>query len=172
MREPDDPWAEEESTVPAPRRVRGDGAITVTGLARRAWNPRPVEPPVISPEIREMPWPERSAEVIRYTALRTEHWLSGGGLLREWIRLNLWLAVILTVASFLVPPATAVLEGAAEWTALAATIVDNVTRAVLRLPPIVLGLATLFLLVKLAQRHWGRGRRARGMAPDGYDDYR
>ena len=50
-------------------------------------------------DLHHLTWPERSAEVLRFTGLRIEHWLSRGGWLREWIRLNLWVAVILTVAA-------------------------------------------------------------------------
>jgi hypothetical protein len=131
----------------------------VASIALRIWNPRPIPRPQIDSELAALCWPERCAEVVCFTLLSIEHWLSQGGLLREWIRLNLWLAVILTVVAVLViPPVTAVLEAASEWTAIASAIVGNITEAILKLPPIVLALATLFLVVKALQRLWQRRR--------------
>jgi len=141
-------------------------------VLRYLWNPVPPPQPSIDPDLDEMSWPERSAEVIGFAALSIEHWLSRGGVLREWLRLNLWLAVLLTLfAVLLVPPITAILEGAAEWTGLGSEIVDNITSAVLRLPPVVLALATLLLLVKLTQRHWQKRRRPALPREDDYDAY-
>ncbi len=141
------------------------------------WNPAPVPRPMIDPDLDELTWPERSGEVICFALLSIEYWLSQGGVLREWLRLNLWLGVILTlVAVLLVPPITALLEGAAEWTSLGSVVVGNITTAVLKLPPIVLGIATLLLVIKLLQRHWIRHRRKGGRfredSYEGYDGYR
>lgn len=136
----------------------------------RLWNPVPIPMPTVDPEFRDLPWLERSVEVIRFTLLSVEHWLSQRGVLREWIRLNLWFAVVLTVAAVLIiPPVTAVLEGAAEWTGLIGNVIENVTEAVLKLPPVVIGIATLLVLFRLGWRQWhsNRGRRA-----SGFDDYR
>lgn len=124
------------------------------------WNPAPVPQPQIDPYLDELSWPERSGEVISFALLSLECWLSRGGVLREWLRLNLWLAVMFTLfAVLLVPPVTALLKGAVEWSALGSDIVENVTTAILRLPPVVLALATLLLVIKLLQRHWLRRRR-------------
>lgn len=121
-------------------------------VIRQLWKPVPVPPPVIDPDFRELHWLERTVEVIRYSVLSVEHWLSRRGVLREWIRLCLYFAAVLTVAALLIiPPVTAILEGAAEWTTLLGNVVANVTNAVLRLPPIILGIATLFLLFRLGR---------------------
>ena len=141
-------------------------------VSRHLWNPLPIARPVIEPDLPDLSWPERTAEVLRFTLLSVEHWLSRGGVLREWLRLNIWLAIILTVAAvLLVPPGTAVLEGAAEWTALSGEIVENVTTAVLKLPPIVIGLATILLMARLLQRQWLRRRREQRNRQESFDSF-
>jgi hypothetical protein len=47
---------------------------------------------------------ERSAEVIRYAVFTTEYWVSPRGGLREWLRLNLWFALVLAVPALLITP--------------------------------------------------------------------
>jgi hypothetical protein len=154
-------WRKAQSSPPPSGRLRH--------LVQSIWNPVPIAPPRINPHLGDLGWPERSAEVVRFTILGAEHWLSQRGLLREWIRVNLWLAIILTVAAvLLVPPVTAVLEGAAEWTELGSQIVGNVTDAILKLPPVVLGLATLFLVVRFLQRQWLRRRHTEHARQDGW----
>lgn len=133
-------------------------------LTRRVWNSAPVPKPMIATDLEHLGWPERSAEVLRHALLSVEHWLSGSGWLREWIRFNLWLAVVLIVATLLVvPPVTALLEGVRDWTGLVGATADNINTAILKLPSIVLALATAFLVVKLIQRH--RGNRPNQRRP-------
>ncbi len=123
-------------------------------MTRRVWHPAPVSKPKTTPDLERLSWPERSAEVLCHALLSLEHWLSRGGWLREWIRLNLWIAVVLIVMALLVvPPVTALLEGVRDWTGLVSATVGNINIAVGKLPPIVLALATAFLVVKLIQRH-------------------
>ena len=166
----DEPSSADNTNLPS---SPGRQVWRLSSLVSRFWNPVPIPRPEIDVELASMSWPERTAEVICFTLLSIEHWLSQGGLLREWIRLNLWLAVILSVAAVLVvPPVTAVLEGASEWTAIVAAIIGNITEACLKLPPIVLALATLFLVVKAGQRWWRRRQLdQRHRQTEGFDQY-
>lgn len=160
---PPDPDHDDE---PAPL---GPPARPVYQLARRVWDPTAVAKPEIS-DLDELSWPERSAEVVRHALLSVEHWLSRGGWLREWIRLNLWLSVVLLVAALLVVPAvTALLEGVRDWTGLLGATIGNINAAVASLPPIVLALATALLLIKLLQRTWLRRRPQRRHPYDHYE---
>ena len=153
-----------------PRSLPGPRHRPALRLARRMWDPAPVAKPVIDPDLDQLSWPERCAEVVRHALLSIEHWLSQGGWLREWIRLNLWLAVVLIAATVLViPPVTALLEGVRDWTALVSSTVGNVNTAVATLPSIVLALATGFLVVKLIQRHRAKRRPQRHHPYDQYD---
>jgi hypothetical protein len=75
------------------------------------WNPLPITPPVIDPDLGELNPLVRAAEVLCYSARRLEHWLSPNGSLREWVRLNLLVAAIIAVIGFLVVPVLAFLLG-------------------------------------------------------------
>lgn len=68
------------------------------------WRPEPIEPPKVDPELPHLSGAERSAEVLRYSVLSAEHWLSPKGWLREWLRFNAKLASLLFVPSLLVVP--------------------------------------------------------------------
>jgi hypothetical protein len=149
--------------------IVGPPARRMLGLARRVWNPAPIPKPVIPTDLGHLDWPERTAEVVVHSILSVEFWLSSGGWVREYIRLSIWIAVVLLVAAVLViPPVTAVLEGIRDWTALLSTTVANISTTVSKLPPIVLALATVFLVVKLIQRQWFSRRPPK--RPD-YDQY-
>lgn len=129
-------------------------------LARRVWDPSPLPKPVIDPHLGQLTWPERCAEVLRHALLSVEYWLSQGGWLREWIRLNLWVGVVLLVTAIMVvPPVTALLKGVRDWSSLVSTTIANINTAVSTLPAIVLALATGFLVVKLIQRYRGNRHR-------------
>lgn len=160
----DDPYADDRSTAlgpPTPPAYR---------LARRVWNPTPVPKPAITTDLEQLSWPERSAEVVRHALLSAEHWLSRGGWLREWIRLNLWLGVVLIVSALLIVPAvTALLAGVRDWTRLLRVTIGNINMAVATLPPIILALATAFLVVKLIQRHRAGQRQQRRPPYDHYE---
>ena len=148
----------------------GLAARPVSSLARRAWNPEAVSRPAIAADLERLPWPERCAEVVRHALLSAEHWLSRSGWVREWIRLNVWVAVILTVAALLViPPVTALLEGFRDWAGLVSATAANINSAVASLPPLVLAVATAFLAVKLLRRHRADRRHPRR---HDYDEYR
>ena len=138
---------------------------------RKLWSPRPLSKPAIDPALRYLGWWERSAEVIRFTVLCLEHWLSQSGTLREWLRLNLWVAAVLVAAAILIIPSiTAVLEGAAEFTGLFGKIVENMTNAALKLPPVVLGIATLLVVFRVLFRQW-KNRRRGGYGQRELDEY-
>ena len=164
-----DPDRERAPSPAKPPASLGQPARPVFQLARHVWNPTPVPKPVFPTDLEQLSWPERSAEVVCHAFLRMEHWLSRGGWLREWIRLNLWIAVVLIVATLLViPPVTAVLKGVRDWTSLLGATVVNINVAVATLPPIVLALATGFLVVKLIQRQRSLRRPQRRQDYDHY----
>lgn len=137
-------------------------------LVQRMWNPAPVPRPEVDPDLPNLGWIERSATVVHYAILSIEHWLSPHGTMRELLRLILWTALILTlVSAVLVPPVSGVLQGAVEWTELTASVLNNITKAVTTLPPIVVGLASLYLLLKVLRHYRYRKSNHRGY-PDGY----
>ncbi|MFT4549025.1 MAG: hypothetical protein ACI8XO_000281 [Verrucomicrobiales bacterium] len=132
-------------------------------LIRKAWKPEPIEKPTIDPELPKMHWPERCAEAIRYAFLTAEHWISRHGVLREWLRLNLWVGVALLAAALLVvPPVTMLLEGVAEWASLIESTTSNVVATVMGLPPIVIAISSVLILIKVLSLRWQRRKRRRG----------
>lgn len=70
----------------------------------RHWRPEVIGPPRADPDLPQLTAAERSAEVMRYSVLSTEYWLSPKGCLREWLRFNTRLASILVVPTLLVVP--------------------------------------------------------------------
>ena len=82
------PYPEPDDDRPPndPRSLPGPRHRPALKFARRMWDPAPVAKPMIDPDLDQLSWPERCAEVVRHALLSIEHWLSGGGWLREWIR--------------------------------------------------------------------------------------
>jgi hypothetical protein len=73
-------------------------------FVRTHWRPKPIDPPQPDPNVPNMNGPQRSAEVIRYSILSLEFWLSPLGKLREWVRLNSKLSAVLLIPALLVLP--------------------------------------------------------------------
>lgn len=73
-----------------------------------------------------------------------ECWLSPGGSLREWLRLNFYAAIFLGIPSFfIVQIVTILLNQFVTWTALLAAIVKNLVIAQ------CLGVAAIAILIGL-----------------------
>ena len=94
-----------------------------------AWDPRPLERPIVQPDLVRMGSIERSAEVIRYSIHRAEFWISPRGGLREWFRLNLWIAVVLAIPAIVIAPiASYLLTQVAAGTGQLAHIAQNLAQ--------------------------------------------
>jgi hypothetical protein len=161
-----------EPRQPAPKTALTDRPESnPTGLTTKVWHPEPVEAPRVDPDLTRMSWPERAAEVIRFSALRLERWVSAKGALREWLRLNLRIGiVVLAVALLVVPPVSLLLRGTSEWSVLLKSTLLNVSDTVMALPPIVIALGALLIGGRFLQRRWmGRKRRPNYREHDPYD---
>lgn len=120
--------SENEPCLPSTR-ARGL-PTSIKSMWASAWRPAPVPVPQIDPELVHMGFLPRSAEVVRYHVLRTEHALSPGGGLRCWLKLNVLLALGLGItAVVLVPPITWILAGMATWSAYMAAVALNLLLA-------------------------------------------
>lgn len=158
--EPDAPGP--DGRRPEPTTALSSPAGGGRNLSVRVWHPEPVARPEVDAALIRMPWPERAAEVIRYSTLRLERWLSPNGALREWLRLNLRVGVIaLAVALLVVPPVSMLLRGGAEWSALLKSTLLNVSDTVMGMPPIVIALGALLIGGRFFQRRWLGRRRSR-----------
>jgi hypothetical protein len=108
-------------------------------LLQQHWNPKPIAPPKPDPDIETMNGPQRSAEVIRYSILSVEYWLSPLGRLREWVRLNSKLSMVLLIPGILVLPLVSwIVYLIAGWAAMLVALAGNL---------IVLPIAVLIVLV-------------------------
>jgi hypothetical protein len=68
------------------------------------WNPKPIKEPEVDPELLDLDPLTRSAESIRYSILSLEFWISPNGQVREWIRNNTRLAMILAIPALVILP--------------------------------------------------------------------
>ena len=83
---------------------------------RKHWTPKPIDPPKPDPTLDDMSGPQRSAEVMRYSILSLEFLLSPLGRLREWVRLNGKVSLVLLVPVLLILPlVTWILAQIAHW---------------------------------------------------------
>lgn len=114
-----------------------------------AWCPVPLPAPIVDPELDRLGFVPRSAEVIRYQVLRLEHALSPGGGLRCWMKLNVLLALGLSIpAVLLVPPATAILAAFTTWSAYLAAASLNLLLALVYAILIAVILSTVVSMMR------------------------
>lgn len=133
---------------------------------RILWKQEPVSPPVPDLELTPDHWVERGAEVIGWSLAQLEHWISASGWLRAWLRMNLFLSIVLTSAGvLLLPPVAQVLEQLARSSHWIGAILGEVFKLVTGLPPVVISLGILYLTFLLAR--WLIRRRS-GRRGEGY----
>ena len=105
--------------------------------------------PRVDPHLARLSVIERLAEVLRYTLLRAEHWLSPGGTLRAVLRLSFKLALLTGIPAYTIGPVVLLLlEGGAAASASAVTIAANLAALSISLITAVLGFAVLTALVR------------------------
>ena len=80
------------------------GELAVASRSSLGWSPRCLQPPQVDPALTELHTVVRVAEVLRYSGLKFEYWLSPGGHVREVARLSILLAVILGFPVLMVLP--------------------------------------------------------------------
>lgn len=101
----------------------------------RFWNPTSLARPVITDLGKQGPI-QRATMVLWYSALRVEYWISPSGSLREWIRFNITLALIIGIPALLVVPiVTVLLWQFTAWTDYLVQIAKNF----LLFPVIIIG---------------------------------
>src|SRR5437762_8013158 len=83
-------------------------------------------PPRVNPKLPSLTPVERAAEVLRYSVLRAEYWLSPDGVMRRRIRFAVRLWIYVVIAALIAPGVTAVIQHVTGWTAMSAEIVRNI----------------------------------------------
>lgn len=112
------------SLQPAPAATPTLRSLKTTIL--KHWHPQEIKPPTVDPDLPYQTGVERSAEVLRYSVLATEHWLSPAGCMREWLRFNTRVAIILAIPSvMIVPMITYALTQFTTWTTLLVQTTSN-----------------------------------------------
>ena len=154
---PNDSHNQRETMGPQGRRASQATGQQATKILSRTvgealrYDPSPLDPPEVDPDLTNMPAIERSGEVFRFQTLNIEHSLSPGGTLREWLKVVVRIAIILAVPTILlVPVITFLLSGLSEWSTFLARVAVNLTVV---LPAILL----LYLFIKVCG--WLLGRR-------------
>jgi len=133
---------------------------------RRLWKQEPLDRPTANLELTPDSWVERGAEVLGWSLARFEYWLSASGWLRAWLRLNLFLSVLLMIAGvLLLPPAERVLRQLAQSSHWVAAVVHDLFGILTSLPPVVISLGILYLAFLMAR--WVIRRRS-GRRGEGY----
>ena len=121
----------------------------VRGFLRKHWQPKPIEPPTVDPDLEDLSGVQRSAEVIRWSVLSLEFWLSPLGRLREWVRLNSKLCAILIVPALLVLPLiTFILIQVTYWLALLVQMTGNLILFPLAALMALLAISAVVLMVR------------------------
>jgi hypothetical protein len=85
---------------------------------KRQWQPAPITPPTVDPDLEHLNGVQRSAEVLRYSILSIEWWISPNGRLREWLRLNGKGSAILLIPALLILPLVGFILWQLLWWAL------------------------------------------------------
>lgn len=90
------------------------------------WCPKEMERPVVNADLSRLGSVERATEVIRYSLRRAEYWVSPNGWLREWFRINLWVALVMAIPAILVAPVSGhLLDQVAAGTGRMAEVAQN-----------------------------------------------
>ena len=77
-----------ELARPFLRQAENDRRDAIQDFFRRHWNPEKIEKPTVDTELEDLDAATRSCEVIRFSLLSLEWWLSPQGTLRAWLKLN------------------------------------------------------------------------------------
>jgi hypothetical protein len=120
------------------------------------WKPKAIERPMIERSFLKLPAIERSAEVLRHSLLKAEHWLSPNGCLREWCRLNILVALLIGMpALFVVPILTYLLGQFATWMLFLAQAARNLIIFIGYMLAVVamISAAVMFVRSRTRKRH-------------------
>ncbi len=113
------------------------------------WHPKEIEPPQIDPELPKLTALQRSAEVIRYWINGIEYWVSPKGIIREWFRWNLWVAILLGIPAFLVVPiVTLLFSQLASWSMLFVEIAINLVMFPITILLALAVLSAIYFLIR------------------------
>ena len=108
--------------------------------------------PRVDPKLTKLAPLERAAEVLRYSFLRAEYWLSPEGAMRQRVRFALRLWIYVMMAALIAPGVTAVIQHITGWAAMSAEIVQNIAQIPLGLCKFLLACFAVVILFRLLFR--------------------
>ena len=111
-----------------------------------------LNPPRVDPQLTNLTRLERAAEVLRYSVLRAEYWLSPDGVMRQRVRFAVRLWVYVMIAALIAPGITAVIRDVTGWTAMSAEAIKNITEIPLGLGKFLLACFAVVILFRLLFR--------------------
>jgi hypothetical protein len=88
---------------------------SIDSFIRRHWQPKEIPPPEVDPDLEDLDGVQRAGEVLRYSILSFEWWLSPKGTLREWLRLNTRGFAWLLIPAILILPIVGYYLGELYW---------------------------------------------------------
>ena len=138
----------DKKLTPLPGDVADQQLLTTPGSSELTQ----LTPPRVDPKLTGLAPLERAAEVVRYSFLRAEYWLSPDGVMRQRVRFAVRLWVYVMIAALIAPGITAVIQHVTGWTAMSAEMVRNITEIPLGLGKFLLACFALLLLFRLLFR--------------------
>jgi hypothetical protein len=120
---------------------------SIRNAIRLNWNPGRLEIPRVSEDFQALDPIARGGEVIRYSILRTEYWISPNGIMREWVRWNLAVGLALAIPSVVIVPVVTLLMGVfVTWSGLIIQIAKNLLLFPL-LAIVIIGLGSAIIIL-------------------------
>lgn len=108
-----------------------------------------IHPTVPEEFFRVSAW-RRSIHAILYCILSLEHWIAPAGWIREWVRLNILVVILIGTAVLLIGPVIqAALDSLLEWADAALQILIMVMSMISVLPPLFLMIISGVCLMKI-----------------------
>ncbi|GAK59983.1 hypothetical protein U27_06970 [Candidatus Vecturithrix granuli] len=91
----------------------------------------PLIPPVVDPNIENLPMFHRITEALTYHLLSFEYWISPQGGLRQWLKINVAFLLLIGIPLLLfVPFLTALIMWGEKMTPIMNTILQNLLRSI------------------------------------------
>lgn len=159
---PPDEWEDDSALGHSQQRPK-NWVSNCRAFVGKHWQPKALVPPKVDPQLQELSFAERPAEVLRYSVSKAEYWLSPKGHLREWLRFNIKAAVLLGFPALLVVPlVTFALGEFNTWTTLLAQTTSNMVlfpMSALLVLGLVSGLIYVIKSIMIMRLRFGQQRR-------------
>lgn len=127
---------------------------------RPLWQPKPLVPPVVDHDLPRLSAIERSAEVMRFMGHRLVYWLSPQGQLREFIKLNLRVALTVAIPALVVAPLITLALGQFQtWVVVLTQTMSSFVLFPLSVLLSILLVCGLLYIIRTCLDLRGRGRR-------------